>query len=237
MCHKPMQKTFVLTIVLLFIASSMALAGDTSTQQGRSDAGLAVSQQRVAQQQDSPSPQSGQSYRQEQQQAGPQQSEQNPQSRQQSGEPPRSQGQQGGQPAQQGQQSGQPAGHQFSQQQGQQSGSQSMTIETPLGTFSSLQGPVTISCQDEQEKGQTNLSQGQQQSPQTPMGTGGQEEASAIQMKVMGKRVELSCGQHMASMTQQPGFQPSSQQHRAQQSQSGQRTDGQQQPSGQSHRR
>jgi hypothetical protein len=116
-----------------------------------------------------------------------------------------------------------------------------MTIETPLGNFSSLQGSVTISCQDGQAMGQesrsqTRLSQGQQQSTPPSMGTSGQEKTDAIQIKVMdGNRVEISCGQHMASMMQHPGFQPSSQQYRARPSQSGQQTDGQQQPSGQSH--
>jgi hypothetical protein len=116
-----------------------------------------------------------------------------------------------------------------------------MTIETPLGNFSSLQGSVTISCQDGQAMGQgsqsqTSQSQGQQQSMPTSMGSSGQEEANAIQIKVVdSKRVEISCGQHMASMMQHPGFQPSSQQYRAQPSQSRQQTDGQQQPSGQSN--
>jgi hypothetical protein len=68
------------------------------------------------------------------------------------------------------------------------------------------------------------------------MGSSASEAASAIQSKVVdSKRVEISCGQHTASMMQPAGFQPSSQQYRAQPSQSGQQTDGQQQPSGQSH--
>lgn len=237
MYHKPMQRTLMFTVAMLFIASAFALAGDMSTQQGRSDADPAVTQQRGAQQQYSQSQQSGQPDRQGQQQSGQQQSEQKQQSGQQSGEPQYSQGQQGGQPSHQGQQSGQPSGQQFSQQQGAQSGSQSMMIETPLGNFSSLQGSVTISCQDGQAMGQRSQmgsSPGQQQPTQRPMGASRQEEAGAMQIKVMGKRVEISCGQHMASTMQQQGFQPASQQHWTQPSQSGQQTDGQQQPSGQS---
>jgi hypothetical protein len=112
-----------------------------------------------------------------------------------------------------------------------------MMIETPLGTFSSLQGAVTISCQGEQgmgQRSQTSSSSGHQQSTQSPMGSSSQQEANAVQIKVMGNRVEISCGQHMASMMQQKGFQPASQQQ-AQQPQSGQQSNGQQQSSGQSN--